>query len=125
MSTTSNNNNKKNTATTPMNAYEILFSYNVPQPGSITIPGSSPEDAGERLKKFLESIGGYTDLKIDSITDVKDAPTFKTMVAYHTFSLEQEQMYFNKWLEQNSAATANDAAIEDAEVIEVPAKALN
>lgn len=105
-----------------LNAYEILFSYTVSQPGSITIPGYDAEDAKQRLQAFLNEAGGYNDLKIGEVVDLKESPTFKQMVAYHALSYEQEKAYFDKWLAQADSPTS---AVEDAEIIDVPAKVLN
>lgn len=108
-----------------LGAYEILFSYTIAQPGSITIPGYDEEDAKQRLAAFLERAGGYKDLIISDVVNIEDTTTFKQMIAQHALSFEMEQKYFEQWLDRaGSTDEAAAAKTIDGDVVDTP-KVLN
>lgn len=100
---------------TPLKAYEILYSFVIKQPGSISVPARTPDEAVKKLGDILGE--GVSDIKIESVTDVEEIPTFKKMIAAQVLSVEREQAAFERWLKSAEEDDKEAAAIEDAEII--------
>jgi len=57
-------------------AYHISFVFDQPQPGVITIPAYTSEEAEQSLRKMLE---GFSNVKIMQVTDLEEIPFLKKM----------------------------------------------
>lgn len=66
-----------------MKAYHISFVFDQPQPGVITIPAPTPEEAEQALRKMLE---GFSNVQIMQVTDLEEIPFLKKM-----FEQQQQQ----------------------------------
>ncbi len=87
-----------------MKAYHISFIYDQPQPGVITIPAETPEDATAKLNEMLV---GYTNVKIMQVVDLEEVPFMQLM-----FNRQQEQA------ESMEEDMSDDEAEYSAEIVE-------
>lgn len=93
-----------------LKAFEVVYSFDIPQPGSTTIPALTEEDA---KKKLLEIMSTAKNIVVTEVHDIETLPAFKTMVAAQVINAENEQKAFQRWLDE----AAKEDEIEDAEVV--------
>lgn len=111
------NENDSNQPRPKINGYTILFSHHVEQPGSITIPAQSKEEAEALLRSLLTC---SKDIQITVIHDLEDAPAFKSLVAQQVLLTEQQQAAYERWLNQPDDMSASDVDDDDTSVLCVP-----
>lgn len=66
-----------------MKVYNISFTFDQPQPGVITIPADSADEANSALLKMLE---GFSNVVIHSTVDLEEVPFLK-----HMYDQQQKQ----------------------------------
>ncbi len=59
-----------------MKAFHISFTFDQPQPGVITIPALSADEARDKLLKMLES---FANVKVHNVVDLEDIPFLQKM----------------------------------------------
>lgn len=59
-----------------MKAFHISFTFDQPQPGVITIPASSADEARDKLLKMLET---FANVKVHNVVDLEDIPFLQRM----------------------------------------------